>query len=374
MAVLIVLAGVWAMPPTAASAGSLRFFGTGSGDADRVKIPLDAPHRELDVGGAFTIEFWMRARPGENPAGPCTYGNDNWITGHVIVDRDVYGPGDAGDYGVSLFADGVAFGAAVGGSGAGICGGGDLHDDAWHHVAAVRDAGGGLTLWVNGQLADSAPGPAGDLSYRDGRATAWPASDPYLVLAAEKHDAGAAYPSFSGWLDELRLSSVARYASPFVPARAPFVPDGATTALYHFDEGAGDTLRDVAGSHPDHGVLRYGGSPAGPMWSSDDFASGAATAPGRDPAAVGVRVTPQPARANATIRFTLPRASRARASVHGTDGRRVRTWAERDWPAGTHVLAWDTCDEHGRRVPAGLYFVRIESSEAVGRASVVIVR
>ena len=42
---------------------SLRFYGTGRDGVDRVMIPLDAPPRPVDVGGDFTIEFWLKAIP-----------------------------------------------------------------------------------------------------------------------------------------------------------------------------------------------------------------------------------------------------------------------------------------------------------------------
>ena len=37
------------------------------------------------------------------------------------------------------------------------------------------------------------------------------------MLGAEKHDAGAEFPSFSGWLDELRISNNVRYGGAFTP-------------------------------------------------------------------------------------------------------------------------------------------------------------
>jgi hypothetical protein len=371
----IALAAWLAMGPSSGGAGSLRFFGTGAGDVDRVKIPLDAPARPVDVDGAFTVEFWMRALPGENPSGPCGFGLDNWITGHVMVDRDVYGPGDLGDYGLSLFADGVAFGVAVGGGGQGLCGGGDLADGDWHHVAAVRGAGGALSLWVDGALADAGPGPTGDLGYRDGRATAFPASDPYLVLAAEKHDAGPEYPSFSGWLDELRISSVARYTAPFARPAQPFVPDAFTAALYHFDEAAGDTLRDVSGAAggPSHGVLRVGGAPAGPVWVTDGFPVGAASAPSRA-GALALSVAPRPARGAATVTVVLPSGARTRVTLHAADGRLVRVLADAPLGAGRRAFAWDGLDAHGAPVRPGLYFVRAESGALSARGVVVLTR
>jgi len=46
----------------------------------------------------------MRAQAAQNPLGTsATSGpNDDWTLGHVIVDRDISGSGDYGDYGISL--------------------------------------------------------------------------------------------------------------------------------------------------------------------------------------------------------------------------------------------------------------------------------
>jgi len=254
---------------------SLRFFGHGSGDIDRVKIPIDAPPRPADVGGDFTLEFWLKASPGDNGASGCTPGADNWITGNIVFDRDVYGPGDLGDFGVSLFEEGLAFGVAVGSSGAGLCGATSVDDGVWHHVAVTRSAAtGALRLYVDGVLDGSASGPTGDLSYADGRAGA--PNDPFLVIGAEKHDAGAAYPSFSGLVDEVRLSATVRYATSFTPPTGPFATEAQTVALYHFDEGpAGPctgAVLDAAGAAggPTHGACSHGGGgTAGPRYSTD---------------------------------------------------------------------------------------------------------
>jgi hypothetical protein len=72
--------------------GSLRFFGYGREAVDRVVIPLDAPPRPVDIGESdFTVELFVRMRPGDNPATGCRAVADGWIEGHGLVDRDVYG-------------------------------------------------------------------------------------------------------------------------------------------------------------------------------------------------------------------------------------------------------------------------------------------
>ncbi|MCS6840580.1 MAG: LamG domain-containing protein [Roseiflexus sp.] len=250
---------------------SLRFYGTGRDGVDRVVIPLDAPPRPVDVGGDFTIEFWLKALPGENAAAPCTSGGDNWINGNIVFDRDVYFAGDYGDYGISLAGGRVAFGVNNGAEGTTLCGRADVTDGRWHHLAVTRSAANGaLAIFVDGRLDARGDGPTGDVSYRDGRTTQYPA-DPFLVIGAEKHDAGPEYPSFHGWIDEVRISRVVRYREAFVPPTTPFAPDPDTVALYHFNEGAGTAVSDASGAPggPSDGFLRIGGSPPGPEWSND---------------------------------------------------------------------------------------------------------
>lgn len=273
---ILALLGVNSIFPTpmlhAQGGASLRFGGTGSGDIDRVKILLD-PHKPIDVGGDFTIEFWMKALPGENPSNAVVCNsNDGWIFGHIIFDRDVYGAGDYGDYGIVLTGGRIAFGVSVGSSGNTICGATNVADGTWHHIAVTRAASSGqLKIFIDGAQDAQGSGPLGDVSYRDGRATSYPNSDPFLVIAAEKHDAGSAYPSYSGWIDEVRVSNSVRYTTNFARPNAPFVTDSQTVALYHLDEGTGSTVNDASGASggPSQGLVQFGGTPTRPEWSTD---------------------------------------------------------------------------------------------------------
>jgi hypothetical protein len=261
---------------TATSAGgagfALRFFGTGSGDVDRVKISLE--NRPVNVGATdTTIEWWMRANPGENPTIACWPGEDNWILGAIMFDRDIIGDGDFGDWGISLRGGRLAVGVDNGITEIGICGTTDLADGVWHHVAVTRRlADGRLQIFVDGRLDGEGIGPAGDISYRSGRLTFFPNHEPFLVIGAEKYDAGALFPSFRGWIDEVRLSTTVRYTSNFIRPSQRFTPDPYTAALYHFDEGAGDQIVDSSGAvaGPSDGLRRFGGVPAGPEWVVSD--------------------------------------------------------------------------------------------------------
>ncbi len=304
---LIILLSGWVLPAAGSGSAlqaqvagiapvsaSLRFLGHGVGDIDRVKIRLDAPAASIDAGGDFTLEFWLKAQPGANTSALCTEGDINWINGNIILDRDIYGDGDHGDYGVSLAGGRIAFGVARETSANTICGTSNLADGAWHHVALTRNSASGLIrIYVDGQLQREGTGPTGDVSYRDGRGTSFPNSDPFLVLGAEKHDAGAAYPSFNGWLDELRISTTLRYTAGFTPPQAPFVSDSFTAGLYHFDEAIGKpctgSVLDASGNGA-AGTCQYGGSaPAGPLYSADTpfWKINEPAVPNLDPARLG---------------------------------------------------------------------------------------
>ncbi|REJ76700.1 MAG: hypothetical protein DWQ30_17410 [Acidobacteria bacterium] len=269
------------------SAHALRFHGTGvgpPGQQDRILLPVDdnqpgtGGNTPIDVGdGDFTIEWWMRGRLEDNQStglgGDVESFDYSWIDGNILLDRDVW-CGTARAFGVSIRGGRVAFGTDTGD------GGGDFSntiegselvlDDTWHHVAVVRDASDGRKrIYVDGQLDfTSSPTSFEDLSYPDagvpvtgncgtGQLTpyGW-----YLVVAAEKHDAGPAYPSYAGYFDELRLWSTARSASQIAQTWDRLVEPSSPglVGMYRLEEGSGVVVSDgsVAGS-PD-GDLRAG--------------------------------------------------------------------------------------------------------------------
>jgi len=270
---------------TALEASSLRFFGNGVNDIDRVKVRIDEPADSnpgppADVGATdFTVEYWMRAATG-NDAGPVSCGpNNDWILGNIMIDRDRFFQDR--EYGISLADGSVVFGVMGNGTGTRtICGTADLRDSLWHHIAVQRRRSDGfMWLYVDGVLEASFDGPDGDVSYPDdgapgnfcqpGGNSPCSNSDPFIVFGAEKHDDGPLFPSFRGWLDEIRISTVLRYSANFTPPSAAFSADINTAALYHFDEGAGDMINDSAFGAMSPGVRRFGGNPAGPAWSAE---------------------------------------------------------------------------------------------------------
>ncbi|HEX2628236.1 MAG TPA: LamG domain-containing protein [Chitinophagaceae bacterium] len=259
---------------------SIRFFGHGvkAPDNDRIKIAL-TPGSSVNIARDFTIECWIKCVPTlNNGTVSASKDGDGWIKGNIFIDRDVFGYYDlGGDYGFSIGnSEGlpsnqrvVAFGINRMGTGITIRGNNNVADNKWHHIAVTRNAETGeVKLFVDGKPDAAGNGPTGDIGYNNSRHTAYPNSDPFIVLGAEKHDAGTAYPSYNGQMDELRFSTIIRYTEGFTPPATAFRIDESTAGLYHFNEGSGSTLGD-ASANLSNGIINNGGTPAGPSWLND---------------------------------------------------------------------------------------------------------
>ncbi len=74
---------------------------------------------------------------------------------------------------------------------------------------------------------------------------------------------------------------------------------------------------------------------------------------------------PNPMRESARIDFVLPAPGVCSLKVYDTNGRLLRRLAEGALPAGPASRIWDGRDEAGRRVPAGIYFYRLDAGGRV---------
>jgi LasA protease len=265
---------------------ALQFNGNGAGGVDRVILEIDDPETAYpgppaDVGfHDFVIEWWMMAKPGKNAAPAIQCGaNDNWKQGNVLVDRSRSTEGS--EIGVSMAGGVIAFGVEGDGTGAlTLCSTSRVDDGQWHHIAVQRNrwagtyADGEMWLFVDGVLEARGVGPGLDVSYPDeavpGERCGPSGSDPctqdsYLYLGGSKWDAGE---SFSGAIDDLRISWWLRYFTDFTPPDGPHLQDSKTVALFRFNEGDGDAVLDVGGydGGTSNGLRVYGGDPPGPEW------------------------------------------------------------------------------------------------------------
>ena len=240
-------------------------------DIDRVVIPIGNTGKPVNVAMDFTVEFWMKTKSRNKNANGCN--PNEWYFGNVIIDRDVFGDGEYGDYGIVLCNRRIVVGVQRNNPGYGGMGGNTIVDDGvWHHIAVTRQASSG-GVWLNiDDILDASSSSSlstGDICYKVGRSTMYP-HDPTLVFGAQKHDYQS-FLYFKGKLDECRISNIKRYTSSFTPPIQAFISDASTFALYYFNDGSGTTLTDVSGASggPSHGTIQYSGNPSGPTWSYD---------------------------------------------------------------------------------------------------------
>ncbi len=83
---------------------------------------------------------------------------------------------------------------------------------------------------------------------------------------------------------------------------------------------------------------------------------------------------PNPFGVQTTLAFDMPVAADVTLAVYSVDGRLVRTLADGQAGPGPVEIQWDGCDERGRRVGSGLYFIRLTAGDEVRRGKLVVLR
>jgi hypothetical protein len=152
---------------------------------------------------------------------------------------------------------------------------------------------------------------------------------------------------------------------------------------FHFPPGFEDTLRVdiITGENPGYGemeVLIH--SQAVPslirkcVFAAYDGDAPSATPEPALPGGPRLRVQPNPVRGTAEIVFGMEAAGMVRADVFGPDGRLVRRLDRAEETAGVKTIAWDGRDEAGRRLPTGVYLVRVSTPEGASGAKVLLAR
>lgn len=70
-------------------------------------------------------------------------------------------------------------------------------------------------------------------------------------------------------------------------------------------------------------------------------------------------VSPNPFNPQTVIRLSLPESGTVSLDVHDVRGRRVRTLLRGDQPKGEREIVWDGTDDADRRLPGGMYLIRL---------------
>jgi len=164
---------------------------------------------QLTFDGDFTVEFF--ARMGDQGDTYATIIND------VSNNRFRVNLGTDSDSTPNLTFYSATFDAHVQGSS-------DIGDNAWHHCAVVRD-NGTIRIFVDGTQ-ETTRANSGNLIDISG----------VLEFGTYSGSKG-----FTGYLDEIRISNIARYTANFTPPTAVFSDDEHTRLLIHSDSTDGNT-------------------------------------------------------------------------------------------------------------------------------------
>ncbi|MCX6162076.1 MAG: LamG domain-containing protein, partial [Ignavibacteriae bacterium] len=117
----------------------------------------------------------------------------------------------------------------------------------WYHVALVAASNGQVKLFING-ISEGTPVSIGQIQQ---------VGTFYRLSATDEP-----LPGVDAFIDELRISNIARYSSNFTPPAQQFVTDANTRILYHFNEGIGAITYDSSGNN-------INGTLNGATWSAN---------------------------------------------------------------------------------------------------------
>jgi len=76
----------------------------------------------------------------------------------------------------------------------------------------------------------------------------------------------------------------------------------------------------------------------------------------------------------AEIGFALAQPGRVRLTILAPDGREIARLVEGAGDAGAHAVSWDGTDAGGARVPAGVYFARLDADGAAVTRKIILAR
>jgi hypothetical protein len=84
---------------------------------------------------------------------------------------------------------------------------------------------------------------------------------------------------------------------------------------------------------------------------------------------------PNPFNPTTTIKFDLPRAGLVKLTVYDVAGHVVKTLANSKFEAGRQIpVVWNGLDEAGNRVPSGVYFYQLVTTDFSATKKMVVLK
>jgi hypothetical protein len=139
-----------------------------------------------------------------------------------------------------------------------------LPQNAWAHIAVTVDPTGVGTFYINGIARGTGGGFTNPLSLMGPTTNNWLGRSQFAPPMGSD-------PYFNGQIEEFRISNIVRYTTDFAPVpTVQFASDINTIALYHFNEGSGQTIDNATGNAAFDGVLGADATveSSDPTWST----------------------------------------------------------------------------------------------------------
>jgi hypothetical protein len=87
-----------------------------------------------------------------------------------------------------------------------------------------------------------------------------------------------------------------------------------------------------------------------------------------------LRCFPNPARSVVTFQYYLNEPVSVSLNVYNVLGQKVRTLCTGEHEAGRRAVQWDGCDDHGRKLSAGIYFCRIQAGDSEQSEKLILLK
>jgi hypothetical protein len=206
---LLMMMGMWggAMGQNGTLVGSPSFATTHTGFGQELVVNgttqlvnIPGPNGfDVPAGGDYTFECWIKTTSSTGV--------------QVILGRNpgIYMACTGGKLSFAPFNNSVSYNSTA-----------SINDGNWHHVAMTMVGGSTARLFFDGSLVLSESGTLSPPSWGVGCIGAYSMGG----------------NNFAGSIDEVRLSSTARYTSAFTAPTVPFTSDANTVGLYHLDGDA----------------------------------------------------------------------------------------------------------------------------------------
>jgi len=227
--------------PTASSSGSYSLYFAGSGEYAETRNSTAAD--VFTANASLTIELWYKTdsyqQDGVEIVGTYDRQSTGCPSGCEVISIGLMGSSDGSNAGKISTIGGLTSTTKV-------------SDNKWHHIALVNDLTNNKSyLFINGVKEDEKT--ADQTDYRNTTNEFHVSAGMQRLIATTRYN--------PGYVNKVRISNVARYASDFTPALT-YTNDANTNALWNMSEGNGQKVADASGNgHDLH--IEY------PSWSSD---------------------------------------------------------------------------------------------------------